>query len=208
MDSRAVIADTRRWLERAVIGLNLCPFTKAVLTREQVRFVASTAATPEALALELAAELQRLADALQQHRLVTLHGPGGVGKTRLALTAAARAPRPDGTWLLRLDALADGAALRPSVARLLGLAAGSDADDATLARALRPLQALLVLDNAEHLDGLGALAAALRDAAPSLAVLVTSRRPLGVAGESLLALDGLALPDEHSRDAEAAQAFD
>lgn len=63
MDSRAVIADTRRWLERAVIGLNLCPFAKAVLTREQVRFVASTAATPEALALELAAELQRLADA-------------------------------------------------------------------------------------------------------------------------------------------------
>lgn len=63
MDARAVIADTRRWLERAVIGLNLCPFAKAVLTREQVRFVASTAATPEALALELAAELQRLADA-------------------------------------------------------------------------------------------------------------------------------------------------
>lgn len=63
MDAQAVIADTRRWLERAVIGLNLCPFAKAVLTREQVRFVASTATTPEALALELAAELQRLADA-------------------------------------------------------------------------------------------------------------------------------------------------
>ncbi|MBL8332216.1 MAG: helix-turn-helix transcriptional regulator [Rubrivivax sp.] len=142
-------------------------------------------------------ELQRLADALQQHRLVTLHGPGGVGKTRLALTAAARAPRPDGTWLLRLDALADGAALRPSVARLLGLAAGSDADDTTLARALRPLQALLVLDNAEHLHGaVAALAAALGEAGARLQLLVTSQVPLRVADEQLMPLGPLLpLPD-------------
>lgn len=62
MDAQAALADTRRWLDLAVVGLNLCPFAKSVLTRDQVRFVCSGATTPEALARELAAELQRLAD--------------------------------------------------------------------------------------------------------------------------------------------------
>ena len=59
----AVVADTRRWLERAVIGLGLCPFAKGVLQRDQVRFVASRATDAEALAADLAAELQHLAAA-------------------------------------------------------------------------------------------------------------------------------------------------
>jgi hypothetical protein len=56
------VALTRRWLERAVIGLNLCPFAKAVVAREQVRFVLSDATTPEALLAELGEELLRLRD--------------------------------------------------------------------------------------------------------------------------------------------------
>jgi hypothetical protein len=56
------VAVTRRWLERAVIGLNLCPFAKAVYAKEQVRFVLSTATTPEALLEELGEELLRLRD--------------------------------------------------------------------------------------------------------------------------------------------------
>lgn len=68
----AVIADTRRWLERAVIGLGLCPFAKSVLTRDQVRLVVSAATTPEALAADLAAELQRLAAADPQALDTTL----------------------------------------------------------------------------------------------------------------------------------------
>ncbi len=56
------IADTRRWLEKAVIGLNLCPFAKAVYVKEQVRFVLSDATTPEALLEELAEELLFLRD--------------------------------------------------------------------------------------------------------------------------------------------------
>jgi uncharacterized protein len=65
MDAAAdtVIADTRRWLERAVIGLNLCPFAKAVVVKDQVRFVVSDASTPEALAQQLVQELQHLAAA-------------------------------------------------------------------------------------------------------------------------------------------------
>lgn len=61
-DARDPIAETRRWIERAVIGLNLCPFAKAVYVKEQVRFVLSDASTPEALLEELAEELVRLRD--------------------------------------------------------------------------------------------------------------------------------------------------
>ena len=63
MDADLVIADTRRWLDRAVIGLNLCPFAKSVVLKDQVRYFVSSASDPEALAQELAAELQHLAAA-------------------------------------------------------------------------------------------------------------------------------------------------
>jgi len=58
----AIVAATRRWLERAVIGLNLCPFAKSVYMKEQVRYVVSAATTPEALLEQLMDELQHLAD--------------------------------------------------------------------------------------------------------------------------------------------------
>jgi hypothetical protein len=61
-DDEAIVAATRRWVERAVIGLNLCPFAKAVYVKEQVRFVVSPATTPEALLEELMNELQDLSD--------------------------------------------------------------------------------------------------------------------------------------------------
>ena len=62
-DTDTVVADTRRWLDRAVIGLNLCPFAKSVVTKDQVRYVVSDAVTPEALAQQLQQELQFLAAA-------------------------------------------------------------------------------------------------------------------------------------------------
>ena len=61
-DLRDPVAETRRWIERAVIGLNLCPFAKAVYVKEQVRFVLSDASTPEALLEELVEELLLLRD--------------------------------------------------------------------------------------------------------------------------------------------------
>jgi hypothetical protein len=62
LNDDAVIAATRRWLERAVIGLNLCPFAKSVYVKEQVRYVVSHATTPEELLEQLMDELQRLSD--------------------------------------------------------------------------------------------------------------------------------------------------
>ncbi|MGI4717158.1 MAG: DUF1415 domain-containing protein [Janthinobacterium lividum] len=61
-DDEAIVAATRRWLERAVIGLNLCPFAKSVYVKEQVRYVVSNATTPEALLEQLMDELQHLSD--------------------------------------------------------------------------------------------------------------------------------------------------
>lgn len=146
----------------------------------------------------------RLRALLCEHRLVTLTGLGGVGKTRLALAVAHEldsAPAPgdasaDGSWLLRLDALADAAPLVSTLAQALQLGAGAGTSAAALARALAPLQLRLVLDNAEHLaEALASLLAVLLDAAPGLRVLVTSQVPLRLAGEQVLLLAPLALPE-------------
>lgn len=141
------------------------------------------------------ADAQRLRAALAAHRLVTLHGPGGVGKTRLALSAASLDAPSDGVWLLRLDALGADASLPGPVARLLGLGSGAEASPQALARALGALQLRLVIDNAEHLQpAVAELAAALLAGAPGVGLLVTSQVPLHVAGEQVLPLAPLALP--------------
>jgi predicted ATPase len=141
-------------------------------------------------------------------RLQTLVGPGGAGKSRLARQAVAGLDRPV-TWidlqdLSRIDEVAARIAQRVG----LDLPDGADAP-AALARELGALPRLLVLDNAEHLQGLGAFAGRLLAATPpTLRLLATSRRPLGGADEALVRLQGLAVPDAESRDAEAAAAFD
>lgn len=137
-----------------------------------------------------------LAGLLAQHRLVTLTGLGGVGKTRLALAVATEQPAPrDGRWLLRLESLAEPELLRPTLAQTLALGPGAAASDEALARTLAPLELLLLIDNAEHLaEPLAALLAPLLAAAPGLRLLVTSQVPLRLAGEQVLPLAPLALP--------------
>ncbi|RFU40343.1 AfsR/SARP family transcriptional regulator, partial [Actinomadura logoneensis] len=127
--------------------------------------------------------------ALRGDRLVTLTGPGGVGKTRLALEVAARSARayPDGTWLVELagERPRDAAELADLVAGVLGHRDGTGAPSPVerLLGALRPRRALLLLDNCEHVvEAVADLAARLLAAAPGLTVLATSREPLGVAG--------------------------
>jgi len=155
-----------------------------------------------------AAEAAALATALAQHRLVTLTGLSGVGKTRLALVAAAQAPPPGGAWLLRLEDLDDPALLLPTVTQTLGLGAAASASNDALVRALRGQQLRLLLDNAEHLvEAVAALVAALLSGAPDLQLLVTSQLPLRVAGEQVLQLAPLALPADVAEAAPVPQHY-
>jgi transcriptional regulator with XRE-family HTH domain len=124
---------------------------------------------------------------LRTHRQVTLTGPGGVGKTRLAREVASNLLEiyPDGVWFVEFASVADNSLVGQTVAAALGVHEQPGRSyAATLADVLHPKRALLVLDNCEHLlDGCGALTTTLLHAAPHLTVLATSREPLGIVGE-------------------------
>src|SRR5215472_6030442 len=127
--------------------------------------------------------------------LVTLTGPGGVGKTRLALQVAAElAPQfAVGAAFISLASLTDPTLVVPTVARALGL---SEASDERLLEYLRPREVLLVLDNTEQLiTTIAPLATQALEVARRLKLLVTSREPLRVREEQLVPLHPLALPE-------------
>jgi non-specific serine/threonine protein kinase len=142
------------------------------------------------------AEVRRL---LQTTRLVTLSGPGGCGKTRLAIQVASDSLHevPDGGWLVELAALNDPALVPQSVATVLGVREEPGRPLlATLADALAPKTLLLVLDNCEHLSAsCAALVGSLLTACPHLRVVATSQEPLGVPGEVLWRIPMLGVPE-------------
>lgn len=153
-------------------------------------------------------ELPAIGEAIERHRLVTLRGAAGVGKTRLALRAAAdlRDSFADGCWLVQLSPLRAPELLARTVAGALGLPdeAAGDAPQ-VLARNLAERELLLVLDTCEHLtDACAELAALLLPAAPGLRILATSRAPLGLAAEHSVLISPLELPA--ADDATAAHA--
>lgn len=130
-------------------------------------------------------------------RLLTLTGPGGVGKTRLALHVAGLLADSfaDGAIWVPLAPLGDPRLVAPAIARALGLSPASGQDTrASLRSFLRERRTLLVLDNFEHLLDAAADIADLLLACPGLAVLTTSRAPLGVQGEQEYAVPPLELP--------------
>jgi predicted ATPase/DNA-binding SARP family transcriptional activator len=131
-------------------------------------------------------ELREIDALLGDHRLVTISGPGGAGKTRLA-TEAARAVvsrYPDGVWMVELAPLTDGADVPLAVASALGLADPTVEPRARLADFLATRDTLVVLDNCEHVVGdVAALVEELLTAGPDVRLLCTSRETLAVAGE-------------------------
>jgi non-specific serine/threonine protein kinase len=155
------------------------------------------------------ADVAAVVGLLRDASLVTLAGPGGVGKTRLALHVAGQlqdapetAPKyADGLWLVELAPLGDGSLVPRSVAAALGLQSGpGEPALATLTRALARRRLLLLLDNCEHVaEAAATLAATLLRACPGVRVLTTSREALRVGGETIWRVPPLATPGPEQR---------
>jgi predicted ATPase/DNA-binding CsgD family transcriptional regulator len=157
-----------------------------------------------------AGAVRKVAGLLEEHRLVTVAGPGGVGKTRLAGQVARQVAGrfADGAWLAELAPVGDPAQLPGVVAAVLGVREQPGVPPAeAVARALARRQLLLVLDNCEHVIGAAAeLCAGLLAACDDVRVLATSREPLGVAGEARFRLGPLTLPGGDPADAGGSEA--
>ena len=155
------------------------------------------------------AEAKRL---LSVGSLLTLTGPGGVGKTRLARQVAGALERafPDGAWFVELASLTDPALVARAVSDVLGV------QDQSARPTLEPLQEyvadrqlLLVLDNCEHvLDATAVLADRLLSTAAGLRIMTTSRHPLRVGGERVLPVPPLSVPGEDDLSAGTAMHFE
>ncbi|TDV33927.1 putative ATPase [Paraburkholderia caballeronis] len=150
--------------------------------------------------------LRDVGDAMQRHRLVTLVGSGGVGKTRLAIEAARQlAPQfADGVYLAELAATSSADYLPTTLAVALGFPPGDGtASLDRLAATLHTRHLLLLLDNCEHLiESAAQIAERLLQIAPRATIVATSREPLRIAGESVYRVPSLEVPvDEHAADA-------
>ncbi|HUG94736.1 MAG TPA: adenylate/guanylate cyclase domain-containing protein [Pleomorphomonadaceae bacterium] len=160
-------------------------------------------ATPNNLPLQLTSFLGRQREVsdvlglLSEHRLVTLTGPGGTGKTRLALQVAAEASDryPDGVYFVALEPITRPELLLPTVAQAMGLMDPGAASVDRLAEHFGERAFLLVLDNFEQVDAAAPLVGELLARAPRLSVLATSRSPLRVYGERESPVPPLGLPD-------------
>jgi predicted ATPase/class 3 adenylate cyclase len=174
-------------------------------------------ATPNNLPLQLTSflgrerEVAEVLELLASHRLVTLTGPGGTGKTRLGLQVAAEATdRFDGgVYFVGLDPISEPDLLLPTIAQAVGIMDPGGASIERLAEHFGDQAFLLVLDNFEQVDSAAPLVGELLAQAPGLRALVTSRSPLRVYGEREYPVPPLGLPDpSHLPDLEQFTQFE
>jgi predicted ATPase/DNA-binding winged helix-turn-helix (wHTH) protein len=149
-------------------------------------------------------ELNEILSHSAAHRLVTLTGPGGIGKTRLALAAAHRLlPHfVDGVWLVELSPLADPGLVPATVAAAIKFELGTGVVSAeSVANSVSAKRLLLVLDNCEHvIDAAAMIAEAVLRAASAVRIIATSREPLRVEGEQIYPVPPLAIPSAEGDD--------
>ncbi len=147
-------------------------------------------------------ELREACQLLAGTRLLTVLGPGGIGKTRMSLQVAAEVldDFPDGAWFIELASIVDPTLVPKIVAQTFGIPEGGDTLVVRgLCEHLASRKLLLVLDNCEHLvDACARLAEAVVNSAPGVRLLASSREPLNVAGEQTYSLPPLTLPGAES----------
>jgi diguanylate cyclase (GGDEF)-like protein len=140
-------------------------------------------------------EVAAIAALASDSRLTSIVGAGGIGKTRVAVEVAASLleSRPDGVWFVDLAPIADARLIAGTIAAAMEIQLPPNQEPVTaLAASLKPLSALLVFDNCEHIvDAVARTAERIVAAAPGVRILATSRAPLGVPGESVYRLETL-----------------
>jgi predicted ATPase len=156
-------------------------------------------------------ELAEVVAFLAADRIVSLTGPGGIGKTRLAL-AAARQLLPefaDGVWIAEFSVIADPGLVATTVAAAVGLQLGAgEISPQHVARVLAHRRLLLILDTCEHvIDAAATMAEALLQAGPGVRIIATSREPLRAEGEHIYQVPALTLPGEDPWRSDAVQLF-
>ena len=148
------------------------------------------------------AELDRLQELLVRKRLLTITGPGGAGKSRLALELAHRLPPERNAWLVDLSSVRDGEDVPLAIAAILGVPTPPGQDPVDLiACALSDDDGVVLLDTCEHVvDSVAGAVGAMLRRCPRMAVLATSRRPLGITGEVAWPLPPLSVPPGETTD--------
>jgi predicted ATPase/DNA-binding winged helix-turn-helix (wHTH) protein len=183
---------------------------KLLVPPRQIRMIAEPSATnfPATVTrlVGRSAAVQTLQNLVSAYRVVTLTGPGGIGKTKLALEVARRVLGEfvDGGWLVELASLSDSDLVPSAVAGALGLKLGSNTISAdTVARAIIGKRLLIVLDNCEHvISATATLAEVLARLCPHAAILATSREALRIEGEYAFRVPSLEVPAKERVDAD------